>query len=313
MNVAAIDLGSNSVRLLVLDEHGSDLVRDARVTRLGAGVDSSKLLAEDSIERTMDALRAYRMELDRFNVNTTRLRVTTTSASRDATNRDEFFGRVNELLGMPPTLLSGEDEARLAFTGATSWLTGRRNEWDEPSLDAVVDIGGGSTEFAVGQPGVSPVGVVSLDIGCLRVTEQWLHSNPPTAEELSNAVTVVHSHLDDAERELPELKAADRLIGVAGSIVTVAAVEIGLATYDRERLHRFSLSRSAIEDVFRTLATENRRDRSFNPGLAADRVDTIVGGALILAAIMRHWNHEQCLVSETDSLDASARSLLADI
>ncbi len=310
MNVAAVDLGSNSIRLLVLDEQGNVLVRSVRVTRLGSGVDLSKLLAEDAIERTLDALRAYRTELDRFHVNAGRLRVTTTSASRDATNRDDFFDRVDEILGMSPTLLSGADEARLAFAGATSWRTGRRNEWGEPSLDVVVDIGGGSTEFAVGQPGHPPVGVVSLDIGCLRVTEQWLHGNPPSAEELSNAVTVVHSHLDDAERELPELKTADCLIGVAGSIVTVAAVEIGLATYDRERLHRFSLSRPAVEDVFRTLAMENRRDRAFNPGLAADRVDTIVGGALILATIMRHWKHDECLVSETDSLDASARSLL---
>lgn len=310
MNVAAIDLGSNSVRLLVLDEQGNDLVRRVQVTRLGAGVDSSKVLADDSIERTLDALRAYRIELDRHHVSVSRLRVTTTSASRDATNRDEFFSRVDEVIGMPPSLLTGDDEARLSFDGATSWLTGRRNEWGEPSLDVVVDIGGGSTEFAVGRPGETPVGVVSLDIGCLRVTEQWLHGNPPTAEELSNAVMVVHSHLDDAEREVPELKTADRLIGVAGSIVTVAAVEIGLPTYDRERLHRFALSRPAVEDVFRTLATENRRDRAFNPGLAADRVDTIVGGALILAAIMRHWKHEVCLVSETDSLDASARSLL---
>ena len=310
MNVAAIDLGSNSVRLLVLDEQGNELVRRGQVTGLGAGVDSSKVLSDDSIERTLDALRAYRIELDRHHVSSSRLRVTTTSASRDATNRDEFFRQVDEIVGTPPTLLTGADEARLSFDGATSWLTGRRNEWGEPSLDVVVDIGGGSTEFAVGRPGEAPLGVVSLDVGCLRVTEQWLHGNPPTAEELSNAVMVVHSHLDDAEREVPELKTADRLIGVAGSIVTVAAVEIGLPTYDRDRLHRFALSRPAVEDVFRTLATENRRDRAFNPGLAADRVDTIVGGSLILATIMRHWKHEVCLVSETDSLDASARSLL---
>ncbi len=310
MNAAAIDIGSNSTRLLILGHSGDELVREVAVTKLGTGVNATGVLAADAMERTLASLRSYATALELHGVSAERVRVTTTSASRDASNRDEFFELVEAAVGRRPELLSGAEEAELSFRGATSWLAPRANEWGEPLHDVVVDIGGGSTELAVGRPGEHPVGVWSIDAGCVRFTEQWLHGNPPRAEELSNAVAVMHSHLDDAEREIPELKSADRLIGVAGSIVTVAAVEIGLSTYDRERLHRFELSRAAAEDVFRTLATENRRDRAHNPGLAPDRVDTIVAGALILVTVMRHLKHDLCLVSEADSLDASARSML---
>ncbi len=310
MNVAAIDIGSNSTRLLILGPAGDELARQVTVTKLGAGVDATGTLAADAIERTVASLRSYATALEQHGVSVDRVRLTTTSASRDASNRDEFFQLVDAAVGRTPELLSGADEAELSFRGATSWLSRRANERGEPLHDVVVDVGGGSTELAVGRPGERPVGVWSIDAGCVRLTEHWLRGNPPSAEELSNAVAVMHSHLDDAEREVPELKSADRLIGVAGSIVTVAAVEIGLPTYDRDRLHRFELTRAAAEDVFRTLATENRRDRAHNPGLAADRVDTIVAGALILVTVMRHWKHDVCLVSQTDGLDASARSML---
>ena len=309
MNVAAIDIGSNSTRLLILDRNGDELARDFAVTRLAAGVDVNRRLGSEAMARTLSSLRVFRNRLDHHGVSIDRLRVTTTSASRDAQNRDDFFAGVHETIGKAPELLSGEQEALLSFRGATSWLSPNSNEWGEPSNDVVVDIGGGSTELAVGRPGDTPVGVWSIDAGGVRLTEQWLRSDPPSAEELSNAVMVMHSHLDDAEREVPELKTASRLIGVA-AVTTLAAVEIGLLTYDRDRIHRFELTHDAAEDVFRTLATENRRDRAHNPGLHPDRVDTVVGAALILVTIMRHWNHDVCLVSETDSLDASARSLL---
>ena len=309
MSVAAVDIGSNSVRLLILDDDGRELAREVAVTNLAAGVDVARLLSGEAMERTAVHLRTYHRLLDQFGVAADRLSVTTTSASRDASNRDEFFAIVTDSLGKPPSLLTGAEEAALSFAGATSWLDPRRNEWGEPSFDVVVDIGGGSTEFAVGLPGSPPIGVWSMDVGGVRLTEQWLHSDPPSAEELSNAVTVMHSHLDDAEREVPELKIAPRLIGVA-AVTTIAAVEIGLQTYDRNRIHTFELTRDAVEDVFRTLATENRRDRAHNPGLHPDRVHTSVAAALILATVMRHWKHDVCLVSETDSLDAAARSLL---
>jgi exopolyphosphatase/guanosine-5'-triphosphate,3'-diphosphate pyrophosphatase len=165
----------------------------------------------------------------------------------------------------------------------------------------VVDIGGGSTEVVVGTD--APTGATSIDVGCVRLSERFLHSDPPDPGELADALSVVRSHLDDVVREVPATRDAARLIGLAGSVTTVAAVEIGLANYDPERIHHFVLTRVAAEDVFRTLATECRHDRLANPGLEAERVDTIVGGALILVAVMRFFDFDQCLVSEADILD----------
>jgi exopolyphosphatase/guanosine-5'-triphosphate,3'-diphosphate pyrophosphatase len=181
----------------------------------------------------------------------------------------------------------------------------------------VVDIGGGSTEFivgtgpAAGAGGAAEVlGVMSVDVGCVRLTEAWLHSDPPAPEELSQAISVVQAYLDDVDRELPSAGVARTLIGTAGTVTTVAAVEIGLAEYDPEVLHHFRLTREAAEDVFRTLATEPAADRRHNPGLEAARVDVIVGGAAVLVAVMRHWGFEEMIVSEADILDGLVRSQL---
>ena len=304
MSVAAVDVGANSTRLLIVGDAGRELVRLATVTRLGAGVDRDRRLSPEGIERTMECLRAYRRVLDEHAVSA--VRVVTTSAARDAANRDELLEAATAVLGVPLELLSGEEEGRLSFRGATAGLAAG----SEDTLDMVVDIGGGSSEFSVGHAGQDPLGVWSADIGCLRVTELYLHTDRPTAEELSSGVTVTRAHLDDVQREVPASDDATRLIGVGGSITTVAAVEIGLATYDRGRIHHFELTRAAVEDVFRTLATEKRADRAYNPGLPADRVDTIVGGALILATVMRHFDLDTCLVSEHDILDGIVAALL---
>ena len=305
MTVAAVDVGTNSTRLLIVDDTGREIVRRSTVTRLGAGVDSARRLSAEGITRTVDCLRAYRLLLDEHGVS--QVRAVTTSAARDATNRDELFEAAAAVLGSPLELLTGEAEARLGFAGATGGVPPGAGG----GLDMVVDIGGGSTEFSVGHGGAEALGVWSVDIGCVRVTELYLHSDRPTAEELSSGVTVTHAHLDDVQREVPQSDEATRLIGVGGSITTVAAVEIGLLTYDRDRIHHFELTRAAVEDVFRTLATEKRADRAFNPGLPADRVDTIVGGALILATVLRHFDLDTCLVSECDLLDGIVASLLA--
>lgn len=306
MTVAAVDVGTNSTRLLIVDIDSREIVRRSTVTRLGAGVDKTRRLSADGIARTVDCLRAYRPLMDEHGV--TAVRAVTTSAARDASNRAELQDEASVVLGVPLELLSGEEEGRLGFAGATAGLA----PGPDGTFDMVVDIGGGSTEFAVGRPGAPPLGVWSADIGCVRVTELYLHSDRPTAEELSSGVTVTHAHLDDVQREVPQSDEATRLIGVGGSITTVAAVEIGLLTYDRDRIHHFELTRAAVEDVFRTLATEKRVDRAFNPGLPPDRVDTIVGGALILATVMRHFDLDACLVSEHDLLHGIVAALLAD-
>jgi exopolyphosphatase / guanosine-5'-triphosphate,3'-diphosphate pyrophosphatase len=301
--VAAIDCGTNSTRLLVVDAGGATLERLMRITRLGQGVDATGRLAADAIGRTVAVLTEYRAVLDRLGVE--RVRMTATSAARDAANRDDFFDAAEATVGVRPELLGGEEEARLSFVGATAGLDPAQG----PFL--VVDLGGGSTEFAVGTPGPAspgPEGVASVDIGCVRITEKFLHSDPPAPEELSGALTVVRDYLDDVARALPAASGAACLVGLAGTVSAVAAVELGI-DYDRDRIHHFRLSRRAVEDVFRTLATETRAQRVHNPGLERERADVIVGGVVVLAAVMRYFTFDECLVSEADILDGLVMSL----
>lgn len=306
MRAAAIDIGTNSARLLVaeIDEPEGELVtldRRMTITRLGQGVNESRRLAPEAIERTIAALRAYRAVIDDIG-GVTKIRATATSAARDATNRDDFFGPATDALGVTPELLSGSEEARLSFLGAT---TGLAEVAPGPYL--VVDIGGGSTEFVVGT--TEPEGLLSVDIGCVRLTEAWLHSDPPTAEELSQAVHVVREHLADVAREVPGVRTACTLVGLAGTVSSMAMIEQGLVEYDRDRVHHFRLTRDAAEDVFRTLATEAIEDRRHNPGLEPGRVDVIVGGAVILVSILRTFGFKEVLTSEADILDGLVRAL----
>ena len=303
--VAAIDCGTNSTRLLVARPgdggRSETLERRMAITRLGAGVGASATLAPAAIARTVEVLGSYRSVLDRHGVE--RLRITATSAARDAVNRSELFDAAEEVVGVRPELLSGQEEARLSFVGATAEL--------DPSAGPylVVDIGGGSTEFAVGTSG-EPDAAVSVDTGCVRLTEQYLHGDPPRPEELSAALDVVEAHLDDVVREAPATKEAALMVGLAGTVSTVAAVELGLPRYDSQLIHHFRLSRAAAEDVFRTLATERRADRIHNPGLEEARADVIVGGCCILVAVLRYFDLDACLVAEADILDGLARSLM---
>ncbi len=298
--LAGIDCGTNSTRLLVADGEGKTVERLMRITRLGQGVDATGRLAPEAVARTVAVLREYREVMDRHGVGP--VRMTATSAARDASNREDFFSAAEEVIGVAPELLGGEEEARLSFLGATAELDADHG----PFL--VADIGGGSTEFAVGVP-PEPDGVLSADIGCVRLTEKFLHSDPPLPEELSQAFDVVRGHLDDVARVIPSVTEARRFVGLAGTVTTMAAVEMGLATYDRERIHHFVLTRAAAEDVFRTLATERRADRLHNPGLEEARADVIVGGAIVVTAIMRYFELDECLVSEADILDGLVLSL----
>jgi len=297
--VAAIDIGTNSVRLLVSQDGRTTLERLMRITRLGKGVDASGRLDPDAIERTVAVLREYRDVMDRFGVG--RVRMTATSAARDAANRDEFFDAAEAAVGVRPELLSGEEEGRLSFLGATADL----DPADGPFL--VCDIGGGSTEFSYGT--TESEATISTDMGCVRITEAWLHSDPPSAEELSQAISIVEIHLDDVVREIPEATEAATFVGLAGTVSAAAAIEIGLAEYDRDRIHHFVLTKAAVEDVFRTLATEALADRIHNPGLERERADVIVGGMCVLVSIMRRLGFRECLVSEADILDGLAMSI----
>jgi exopolyphosphatase/guanosine-5'-triphosphate,3'-diphosphate pyrophosphatase len=301
--IASLDLGTNSTRVLVArPAEGRLEVLDRRnmITRLGQGVGASGRLAPEAVDRTLACLRDYREILDRHGVE--RVRVAATSASRDAANRDQFFDAVEALIGTRPELLSGDEEGRLSFRGAT----GELDPASGPFL--VVDIGGGSTEFIVGTDRVE--GVASVDIGCVRLTEKFLLHDPPLAEELSACISLTDAYLDDVVREIPAAAEARTLVGLAGTVTTVAAVEIGLETYDRDRIHHFHLTREAAEDVFRTLATESRADRIHNPGLEEGRADVIVGGCCVLVALFRRFGFDEMVVSESDILDGLALSLL---
>lgn len=297
--VAAIDCGTNSTRLLVRASNGETIDRRMRITRLGAGLGATGRLDPASVARTLDVLREYREAMDGYGVE--RVRVTATSAARDAADRDQLFAAIAEVVGATPELLSGEEEGRLSFLGATSDL--------DPALGPflVVDIGGGSTEFAVGTTACE--GSISLDVGCVRLTEAYLHHDPPGPDELSSAISIVDIHLDDVLRELPAAAEAKTFVGLAGTVSTAAAVEIGLAEYDREQIHHFRLTRPAVEDVFRTLATEPLADRIWNPGLERERADVIVGGMCVLVATMRRLGRTEVLVSESDILDGLAMSI----
>ncbi|HEX4868345.1 MAG TPA: Ppx/GppA phosphatase family protein [Acidimicrobiales bacterium] len=304
--LAVIDCGTNSTRLLVSQGHGRQrraLDRQNTITRLGQGVDATGQLAPEAIERTLDSLVRYQRSIEAHGVEA--LRVTATSAARDAANAADFFDRAEEVVGVRPELISGEEEGRLAFLGATWEL----DPADGPFL--VVDIGGGSTECIVGT--TEPVAVRSLPLGCVRLTEKHLRSDPPEPEELSNAIAEATGHYDDLLREVPEVHAARTVVGVAGTITTVTAVEIGLAEWDRDAIHHFTLTRAAAEDVFRTLATEPLADRVHNPGLEPARADVIVGGCCALVALYRTLGLADIVVSEADILDGLVLSLAQQV
>jgi exopolyphosphatase/guanosine-5'-triphosphate,3'-diphosphate pyrophosphatase len=289
--VAAVDIGTNSTRLLVGDD------RRTTITRLGRGVDRTGRLDEAAMARTLDVLRDYGEAIRA--AGATKVRAVATSAVRDAANGEAFLDAAGEALGVRPELLSGEEEGRLSFLGATAAL----DPADGPFL--VFDIGGGSTEFVVGT--TAPEGVLSVDVGAVRLTEQWLHADPPTPEELSMAVSVARAHVEEVARQLPAAKAARTLVGLAGTVTTVAAVELG--GWSREAVHHLRLTRAAAEDVFRTLALEPLEDRKANPGLQPERADIIVGGCCILVTILRHFDADAVLVSESDILDGIAASI----
>lgn len=296
---AAIDCGTHSTRLLIAAPSGRELKRCINITNLGEGLSDTGVLLESAMLRTQECLAEYMQAIREHGVS--EYRIVATSAARDAHNRDEFFAKVAEVAGRHPELLSGETEARTAFAGATSAL--------DPAVGPylVCDIGGGSTEFAFGSQQCEAV--FSADMGSSRLTQQFIKHDPALPEELSACISVVQLHLDDLLAAVPKAGDAKQLVGLAGTVTTAAAVEIGLIDYDPEAVHHFRLTKEAAEDVFRTLATEDREQRLSNPGLHPGRADVIVGGLCILVKVMRYLDFEECLVSEADLLDG----LIADM
>lgn len=300
-NYAAIDCGTNSTRMLIANK-SETLDRQMKITRLGQGLDQSGELSNQAMSRVIDVLKDFRRSLDKHEVS--EVRMVATSAARDASNSEDFFNKVESTLGVRPELLTGEEEGRLSFQGAIAELDPSQG----PFL--ILDIGGGSTEFVFGTEKAE--NVYSSQIGCVRLTEEFFDNDPPLPEELHACLSVVGGHVDDALREIPNIGDEVTLVGLAGTVSCIAAIEIGLEKYDREKIHHFHLSKEAVEDVFRTLATENKFERMSNPGLEEDRADVIVAGTAILVKVMRQLQLTECLVSESDIMDGILHSMLRD-
>jgi exopolyphosphatase/guanosine-5'-triphosphate,3'-diphosphate pyrophosphatase len=296
-SVAAIDIGTNTVRLLIQAFDGTQLAREVAITRLGQGVDDTGVLGSEAMARTLAALDQYAALIREQGPQ--RLRIIATSAARDAKNRDEFFCAVERLLGQQPELLSGDSEARLSFAGATS---GRGDHGPH----VVVDIGGGSTELAFGRSAVESA--ISLNVGAVRITERHLRHDPPTPSQLAAALTNLSDELTRATefRAVPDNTV---WLGVAGSVTTIAAHAAGLKRYDPGITHGMQLSRADVAaslERFSKLPVAERRGLLIEP----KRAETIVGSCLVLQAVFTAFDLELMTVSETDILDGIAASLL---
>lgn len=301
--MAAIDCGTNSTRLLVVDADRSPLERLMQITRLGAGVDSTGRLAPEAVERCVSVLREYRQIMDKYGVAKGRL--VATSATRDASNGAEFLSAAHKVTGLEPELLTGPDEGRLAMAGAVSDLEG------DPGPFLILDIGGGSTELVAGSGQDDPdLSVESLQVGCVRITERYLASDPPAPNELRQAEAFVNGLLEAAIAEHPRFLAAHRLVGLAGTVTTLASLNLGLEVYDLDQVHHAVLRAGDVYDWYRTLAAEVREARLDRAGMVPGREDVIVGGALILAMVMTRFGLDECLVSEADILDGMVAELL---
>lgn len=301
MRVAAIDVGTNSTRLLVAEEQPGgfrSIDRRMVITRLGQGVDHSRLLSAEGLERTFRTIAEYAATCGELGVE--RLRVTGTSAVRDARNREEFFDGVRKLTGTDAELLSGDEEARAMFLGTLSDL-------DEPGTVAVVDIGGGSTEIVVGHG--EPESLVSLDIGCVRLFEKYLESDPPSREEIEALRGEVNDLLAQARSQL-DVPPGSRLIGVAGTVTQLATLKAGSPVYDPDVTHHSVLSHGDVRSLARRLASLTFGQRKRVTGLEPGRADVIVAGAEILLGVMEAFDLAEVLVSERDILDGLVIGLL---
>ncbi len=301
---AVFDLGTMSTRALV--SHDGELERHEMVTRLGDGLTDGGRFDDSALERVAAALRDARAELDARAADGTPFQITAvaTAAARRAADPERLAAVVADTLGVDLRILDEADEGRLAFAGATAALDTAALDTDGAVL--VVDIGGGSTEFTVGSRADGVLASVSVPVGALAVTQQFLHHDPPRADELSAALSVIELHLDDVVRIAPQIETVagtGPVLLLGGTAATAAAVEIGLAEPTAEAVHGVELDKAAVEDVFRTLATEPAGDRAHNPGLPADRVDVIVGGLCVLVEAMRTLDIEAVTVSSADLLD----------
>jgi exopolyphosphatase/guanosine-5'-triphosphate,3'-diphosphate pyrophosphatase len=301
MRVGVVDCGTNSIRLLIADIEGNnfrEVDRQMQVVRLGQGVDETNQFHPDAISRTFAAIDLYAGEIARRGVE--KIRFCATSATRDASNRQLFIDGVKERLGIEPEVISGDEEARLSFAGATREF----NRTAGPFL--VVDIGGGSTEFVFGTDSVESA--ISVNIGCVRMSERHFHSDPPTADEVAIARSDIQNAIDIAAASV-DIKSARTLVCVAGTATTVAAAALNLPEYDRHAIHLSRISADqvhAVSDRFLTMSRDVRASLGYmHPG----RVDVITAGSIVLSKIVKATGAKEFVASENDILDGMAWSL----
>jgi exopolyphosphatase/guanosine-5'-triphosphate,3'-diphosphate pyrophosphatase len=309
MRVAAIDCGTNSIRLLIADiDDGKlvDVVRTMVIVRLGEGVDKTGEFSQDALSRTFAAIDSFALLIKEHNPQ--RVRFVATSASRDVSNRAEFVAGVSSRLGIQPDVISGDEEAKLSFLGATADLVNQEDRPEAPYL--VIDIGGGSTEFVLGTS--SPTDAISTNIGCVRMTERNLIGDPPTAEQIAEATADIDAAIDQAFQAVP-ISEAKSLIGLAGSVTTVAALALGLSEYKSEEIHGSRISAADVHRVTQELLHMTRAKRAALGPMHEGRIDVICGGALVLDRIMQRTGLAEVLVSERDILDGIARNLSAKV
>ena len=295
--VAALDCGTNSIRLLIAEENAgastfTEISRKMSIVKLGEGVDKNKAFLPDAISRTLAALKVFAAEIAEAKV--AKVRFCATSATRDAQNRDEFLIPVEQILGITPEVISGEEEAKLSFLGATQALS----KSDGPFL--VIDIGGGSTEFVFGSDHVDAAR--SVNIGCVRMSERHFKNDPPTQSEIEGAREDIKNAIALAAEVVP-IRNAKTLVAVAGTATTVAAAALNLAKYDSDLIHLAKISSKETRRVSDWLLTLTRQERSDLGYMHPGRVDVIAAGSLVLAEIIEATGLESFVASENDILD----------
>lgn len=322
--VAAIDCGTNSIRLLIADvntaDAGSgnsgprlaDVVREMRVVRLGQGVDATGELAQEALDRTFAATADYAAQVR--SQGATSVRFVATSATRDARNRQVFVDGIREILGVEPEVVTGDEEAALSFAGASSVLPGSSLPGGGGDPVLVVDLGGGSTEFVLGNAdGV--IAAKSVDIGCVRMTERHLQSDPPTAAQIAAAEADVDAAIDEAARTVP-LDRSAAVVGVAGSITTITAHALALPEYSAAAIHGTELSLDAVRQACTDLLGMTHAERAALPYMHPGRVDVIGAGALVWRRVLERLASATegrittALTSEHDILDGIALSIV---
>lgn len=308
VRVAAIDCGTNSIRLLIADVADgtlTDVVRTMVIVRLGEGVDKTGEFSQAALERTFAAIETFAALISEHQPE--QVRFVATSASRDVSNRSEFVDGVASRLGIEPDVISGDEEAALSFLGATADLVNFNDPPAAPYL--VIDIGGGSTEFVLGT--TRPTASISTNVGCVRMTERHLISDPATPQEIAAATSDIDAAIDLAYSAVP-IAQANSLIGLAGSVTTVAAIALGLSEYDSAAIHGSRISAQDIHRVTQELLTMTRAERAKLGPMHEGRIDVIGSGALVLDRIMVRTGLKQVVVSERDILDGIARGLISN-